>query len=334
MPVDIGKYAESYLQQWDGRATVRARRRYRLTADAVWGELYPNDLLPVLKHPAIAGRGEETRRRIAIQTACAYQEAIAGIEADIVTDLCRRLADDGAGVPLPRAVHQVALTIGTDELYHAYVAREFAADIERLSAIPALAKGDDRPPLYDAVAFIRGAAPDGLQRAAETMALCIAEHFVTEELFGVSRETASDSPFQVILREHLMDEGRHQVFFRHLMRHLWEASEEDVRTALGRLIPGFLDTFLHPGFYLKTDVRILDGLGFGNEESRQIVREAATMGHGQLPDAAKGALPSARHPLKLMKEAGILDHRPTRDLLAESGWLVRRGKHHNRRETD
>ena len=244
MPVDIGKYAESYLQQWDGRATVRARRRYRLTADAVWGELYPNDLLPVLKHPAIAGRGEETRRRIAIQTACAYQEAIAGIEADIVTDLCRRLADDGAGVPLPRAVHQVALTIGTDELYHAYVAREFAADIERLSAIPALAKGDD-----------------GLQRAAETMALCIAEHFVTEELFGVSRETASDSPFQVILREHLMDEGRHQVFFRHLMRHLWEASEEDVRTALGRLIPGFLDTFLHPGFYLKTDVRILDGLG-------------------------------------------------------------------------
>lgn len=324
--VDIGKYAESYLQEWDQRATVRTRQRYRLTADAVWKELYPLSLMPILKHPDIVARGEEARRRIAVQTACAAQDAIAGIEADVVADLCSRLASDGAGVPLPGAARQVALTIGMDELYHAFVAREFVADIERLSGIPALAVDDARPPLYAAVAFIRGAASAGLQRSAETMALCIAEHFVTEELFGVSKDTVSDSPFHFTLREHLVDEGRHQLFFRHLMRHLWEASGEDARIALGRLLPGFLDAFLNPGFQRHLDLRILEGLGFTADDSTRIATEAVTSAYGSPPDGAKGMRPPARHPLRLLKEAGILDHRPTRDRLVEGGWLVDQGK--------
>jgi hypothetical protein len=332
--VDIGKYAEGYLQEWDQRATVRARQRYRLTADAVSKELYPAVLMPLLKHPEIVALGEEARRRIAAQTACAGQEAIAGIEADVVAELCSRLASDGAGVPLPGAARQVALTIGTDELYHAYVAREFAADIERLSGVPALAGDEARPPLYAAVAFIRKAASGGLRRSAETMALCIAEHFVTEELFGVSKETVSDSPFHFTLREHLADEGRHQVFFRHLMRHLWEASDEEARTALGRLIPGFLDAFLNPGFQGHLDRRILEGLGFTGDDSTRIATEAATLAYGPPSDGDKSLLPAARHPLRLLKEAGILDHGPTRERLIGEGWLVDQGKRPVRRGID
>ena len=332
--VDIGKYAEGYLQEWDQRATVRTLQRYRLTADAVWKELYPLSLMPILKHPAIVALGEEVRRRIVVETACAGQEAIAGIEADVVAELCSRLASDGAGVPLPGAARQVALTIGTDELYHAFVAREFVADIERLNGIPALAGDDARPPLYAAVAFIRKAASGALQRSAETMALCIAEHFVTEELFGVSKDTVSDSPFHFTLREHLVDEGRHQVFFRHLMRHLWEASEEDARTALGKLIPGFLDAFLNPGFQRHLDLRILEGLGFTGDDSTRIAAEAATLAYGPPSDGAKGMLPAARHPFKLLKEAGILDHGPTRERLIEGGWLVDQGKRPVRRGID
>jgi hypothetical protein len=332
--VDIGKYAEGYLQEWDQRATVRARQRYRLTADAVLKELYPALLMPVLKHPEIVARGEEARRRIVVQTACAAQEAIAGIEADVVADLCSRLASEGAGVPLLGATRQVALTIGTDELYHAYVAREFVADIERLSGVPALAADDARPPLYAAVAFIRAAAPGELQRSAETMALCIAEHFVTEELFGVSKDTVPDSPFHFILREHLVDEGRHQVFFRHLMRHLWEASAEDARIALGELLPGFLDAFLHPGFQRHLDLRILEGLGFTGDDSIRVATEVATLAYGLPTAGAKGARPPARHPLRLLQEAGVLDHRPTCERLIESGWLVDQGKRPVRRGID
>ena len=70
--VDIGKYAEGYLQEWDQRATVRARQRYRLTADALSKELYPALLMPILKHPEVVALGEEARRRIAVQTAREY----------------------------------------------------------------------------------------------------------------------------------------------------------------------------------------------------------------------------------------------------------------------
>ncbi|CAN5898282.1 diiron oxygenase [soil metagenome] len=320
MQVDIGAYAEAYLDDWDRRATVRGQRRYRLTPDAIDKELYPESLLSILGHPAIVARGAETRRRIVVLAACAFQEAIAGIETDLVADLCSRLANEGAGVPVPGAVRQVALTIATDELYHAYVAREFATDIERLTGIPAMASDGSRPPLYAAVTFVRDTAPAGLRRSAETMALCIAEHFVTEELFGVAKDSAPDSPFHFMLREHLIDEGRHQAFFQHLMRHLWETSDDAARVGLGRLIPGFLAAFLDPEFYRRTDGHILDRLGFGLAERERIVGEtrmaAATPAAG-----GKAALPAARHPFRLMRGAGILDHRPTHTLLIESGWL-------------
>src|SRR5260370_8251971 len=56
--------------------------------------------------------------------------------------------------------------------------------------------------------------------------------------------TPKDTAFHVALREHLVDEGRHQIFFQMLMRHICQEIDEPTRLALGRLLPGFLDALI------------------------------------------------------------------------------------------
>src|SRR5260370_33156074 len=56
--------------------------------------------------------------------------------------------------------------------------------------------------------------------------------------------TPKDTAFHVALREHLVDEGRHQIFFQMLLRHICQEIDEPTRLALGRLLPGFLDALI------------------------------------------------------------------------------------------
>src|SRR6185295_8769254 len=97
-----------------------------------------------------------------------------------------RLAHGILRFALPRSARHVALTIGADEMYHSYVASEFNERLQELSGI-AFTRSNPSP-LLKALHQVRAGAPADLVNEAEIMVLCFAEHFVTEELFGLSSE--------------------------------------------------------------------------------------------------------------------------------------------------
>jgi len=322
LTTELEQYAVHYLQQWEERATVRTRQRTRLTAETTAMPMFPDVMMPALKHEALAHWSDAQRQEYSVRMACDFQHAVALLEIDPVTDLCGKLAGQGMGVALPEAVRQVALTIATDEAYHALAAREFVDDAERFMGItlPRAEGGSD--PLVNGLTYIRKTVPTELRRTAETMVLCFAENFITGELFGLSKDAASDSPFQVIVREHLVDEGRHQLFFQTLLRHLWAEIDEEVRVELGRLLPAFLDAFLfNPQYFLDSQARILSPMGFDRETSKRIILEAYTTAFGP-PPAEKHKRVMAQNSLKLIATAGIGDHPPTREQLVASGWAA------------
>jgi hypothetical protein len=322
LTTDLEQYAARYLQQWEERATVRSRPRTRLTAETAALPMFPAMMMPVLKHEALSHWSDAQRHEYSVRMACDFQLAVALLELDPVTDLCGKLAGHGMGVVLPEAARQVALTIATDEAYHALAAREFTADVERLTGIALPAEERSTDVIVKALTYVRQAAPAELLRPAETMVLCFAENFITGELFGLSKDGASDSPFQVTMREHLVDEGRHQLFFQNLMRHLWSAIDEEARVALGRLVPGFLDTFLlDPDSFIDLQARILSPMGFDHETSKRMIVEAFTAAFGP-PPAEKHQRVFARNSLKLVEIAGLPDHAPTREALVASGWIA------------
>jgi hypothetical protein len=318
---DIDTYSRRYLEQWDKRATLRTRPRYRMSAAEAVGYVYPIATQPLARHPAVSGRGREAVHELLVRTALQWQTALAIIEVDPIADLCGKLANGVVRYWLPESARQVALTIATDEMYHAYTARESNAQVTRLTGIEApLANASTT--LVQALKYVRQNAPPDLRGEAETMVLCFAENFVTEELFGFSMDGNAQNPFYVIIREHLMDEGRHQKFFRELLTHLWAGIDDDARSQLGCLLPGFFDTFLGDfDHFLEMRVELLLFLGFDRNTCCTIAEEAYAAQYGPAP-AHKGEMKFVQHCLDLVGRARMLDNAATREALIASGWVI------------
>lgn len=322
MPVDIDAYSGKYLLQWEARATVRRMPRYRLPDDMSRHDLFPANLVALLDHDAVVALGRDARREILMRTTCGFMESVASLEVDLIADLCGKLVKNGMGVPLPDSTRQVALSIATDEAYHAFVAREFLGDMKRLTGIVPLETTDEIDPIQAALAHLQRTAPPAIRAEAEAMALCFAENFVTEELFGLSRDTEPSDPFHFIIREHMMDEGRHQVFFQNLLSYLWTALDEERRTALGRLLPGFLDVLLtNPTHHLNQQIDLLGVFGFDRKRATEIIHESMNAKFGAVIPP-KYDLIFARNSMNLIETARILDHAPTRAAMIEGGWIA------------
>lgn len=322
MPVEGGfdEYCRKYLDQWEKRATVRHLPRTRLSAEAARHELFPASMQPLLAHAEVVALGPEARHRLLARAAASFMLHVAILEVDVITDLCIGLSNRGAGAAVPEAARQVALTVGTDEVYHSYVAREFLGDLEEHTGVVPGPAGDSDMRIIGALAEVRRHAPPELARAADTMVLCFAENFVTEELFGLSKEADPAGPFHIIMREHMMDEGRHQIYFQKLFRHVWDGLDEERRTALGGLVPRYLDSFLKSGSFEASQVDLLGYVGFDGETATRIAREAIAAAYGT-ERPARSKVKFMRNALHLVEVSGILGHPPTRRTLVESGWV-------------
>jgi hypothetical protein len=314
-------YAQRYLREWDKRATVRTQPRLRLPDRIMPQDIFPAGMQPIAKHPAVVALGERAVLEVLVRSLYKFLGEIANLEIDIVGQLCGELANGAFDFPLPASARQVARTIGVDEYYHAYAAREQIAELAERTGIDPGPSTRGSYALATAIASLQRDADPAFCGEAEIMALCFTENFVTEELFGLSKKAEPNTIFHVILREHLIDEGRHQVFFQMLMRHMWQHIGEPCRLALGRLLPGFLDAFLLDRESMRaSDLRILGLLGFDRERGTQIAQEAflAEYGDRQVP---KSRLFAAKRLFNLAKVAGIDAHEPTRAALVQAGWL-------------
>ena len=314
-------FAQRYLREWDKRATVRTQQRWRLPAEIDLGRLFPFEFQPIARHQAVVALGERAVHEMLVRTLFKFQGEVAHLEMAVVGELCGKLANGAFGFPLPASVRQVARTIGVDEFYHAYLAREFIAELSQRTGIDPGPLPEATYPLATALAAVRRDADPAILGEAEIMVLCFAENFVTEELFGLVKNTAKDTAFHIALREHLVDEGRHQIFFQMLMRHIWQETDERTRTALGGLLPGFLDAFILDRDSWRTfDISLLGQLGFDETRSLEIARESYVAAYGE-QQTGKSGMFATRRLFNLVKVARIDAHGPTREALVRSGWI-------------
>ena len=122
-----------------------------------------------------------------------------------------------------------------------------------------------------------------------------------------------------IIREHVTDEGRHMVFFQRLLKHIWASLDEEIRCMLGQSILGYFNKYLNldEGSTMSVYTGLLRQLGLNEQDCITVANDTITR-DGILP---KDQMPSIVNPLHLMKVSGVLEHKPTRDLLVAHGWL-------------
>jgi len=327
-------YAQKYLNDWEKKSTVRTKKRSRFSKSLLAKVDFSYSLKPYKHLPEIQALKKKQLQAFYLQSFCDVLSGVANFEVNFVTDQCGKLANQGLGIDLSDSIKQVAIAIGTDEMYHAFVARELLSDLKTLVGVtpsavhkPVAAKGSDTTSklkkegaLVAPLDFFRSAVPTKLERIAETTLLCILENAVVDDIISTAKVAHTDNPADIYFREHLHDESRHKVFFQHLLKYLWSAISEKDRVVLGRAIVGYFVTYVTPSeeqlfeFHHKT----LEPLGLPIAVSQSIARKVTE----QECKEQLHEVEFIQNPMRLMKIAGVIEHAPTHRLLIKKHLLA------------
>ena len=325
----LENFSLRYLEEWNKRASVRSKGRMQLKPEHLSKNLYLYPVKPFLSHPIVQEMGDEQLRKYSYRAAADMLELVSNFETQLVTDQCCKLANKGIGIFLPDSVKQVALTVGVDEVYHAFVANEFLIDLKNLSGISPSSVDlihilNDSPHPFNPLdiselEYFKKNLPNELQRIGETVLLCIMENSFTEELFGITKGADLSNPFEVYVREHVIDETRHMNFFRNLLKHIWTSLDEDNTNLLGGVIASYFDTFhnLNSDSFKRFSELELRKLGLDKTQAAEVYSDCTK----HWPPLSKADMPFLKSRFELLEFAGILDHKPTRRLLAKNAWV-------------
>lgn len=243
MTETLERFCSGYLENWDRRSTVRRLERFRPSREDAAGRIVPDSLLPFAGSLTRLGLSDEAASHYAGLQCYRFMEEIALVESDVVVRLCHLLANRYRGWDIPFAARQVAMTVATDESYHALVAREFMDDVRRLTGIEPHAM-PERCAVDAALAAVCDGRLDGAQDDFRIVALCLAENAIVDELVGLERGTEPNKAFDRLLKEHLLDEGRHRAFFQQVLTAHWAALDETTRARIATVLPDYLDRWL------------------------------------------------------------------------------------------
>jgi len=311
---------ESYLKQWDHHSTIRWKKRFTLDKSHLASEIFPRQLQRLLFLPEVQQLGEEKIHTLLVRSSYKWMGDIAALEAKVVSRLCSDLANNKYQFSLTQNMRKVALTIGTDEMYHAFIAREYIDQLAELTGITPLVEQEDDYPLIRIVAYLKDTVPAEHLPESEMIALCFAENFVTEELFGLVKGTEPSGCFHQIIREHMVDEGRHRVFFSHLLAHIWRSLSEETKTLWAKLLPTFLNRFLLDESSVADSYREnLLAIGCDDSDINRWLGQVMPNNYDAMPD--KSVFPHVQATLALVAESGMLDHAELKNNLSHSGWI-------------
>lgn len=305
---------DGYRARWDKKAMVRTTPLRMLPELQGDGHHYPLFRQPLCVHPAVMARGEQVVERLLLQSCYKYMEDIALTETEVVCRITTAIANGRSRYDFPRELRQVALTVVTDEAYHAYVARDYLDQLARITGTAPIDHPRDTE-LSVALETTLRRLPSELHREFEFLAVAIAENTLTREIVDLRADPRLDQAFQIALGDHLGDEAQHAGFFQLFLGLFWRQLEAERRAIVGRALPDFLRGYLGVGIQQRFDAAVLRSVGFAEQEAAQIVE-----------DTHDGFELGPRHPmlaniLRLLNAAGILEDGPTRAAFVDARLL-------------
>lgn len=327
-------FSKKYLLDWEKNSTVRTRKRSRLDKAHISLIEFPLVLKPFTKYAEIQALTPDQLHPLYLQSLSDMLYGVAQFEVNFVTDQCGKLANKDLGIELTDAIKQVAIAIGTDEMYHAFAARELLADIKALTGvIPTVLQGSSKEASTQELAraeevasnvtpldYFKNAVTPKLERIAETTLLCILENAVVDDLFEMAKNFQSMNPVAVYNKEHIHDEGRHKVFFQRLLRYIWTALSEEDRVVLGEAIGGYFKKY-HAS---SSDEKIAGDFSKQLQKlplSESVITSIAS--RAAASESAKSLHENnfIKNPMHLMSVAGVTEHEPTYALFLSLGLL-------------
>ncbi|MFF5488115.1 diiron oxygenase [Streptomyces virginiae] len=304
----------SRFERWDDLASVRRRPRRRFAAGEV--ELYfPPELYPVVRHPLVAAKGSTVVKGLLLQRLYDYLEFTTELETLAVIPVATKISRGRSGLHLPGRMMSDAYKIVTDEAWHAQFSHEFTCEIEAETRVPWSLRGSCAPSAFLLrLDEIRGRLPHDLRGVEGLLFGIVSETLISGMLSEIPRDDRLPLSVRNIIRDHAEDEGRHHVYFRSLLTHLWPALGRAEREAVGPLIPEIIYAFLEPD-YAQTACHLRD-IGLSGEQIDQAITESWPTDRVQ-----SGVAVAAAQLTRYLEEVGALRDKGTLAAFEEAGLL-------------
>ena len=267
-------FVDEYLAKWDRYASVRShpRKKFSLEGGNAPRYFFPPSKQLILLHPLVLALGEEVKQFILIQSFYKYSNDIEMTETEVVNPMATLIANDRLPISFDFKTRKIATSILTDESYHALVASDSTSQVKELSKIEPIAL-PVQTELSIAIKSIKKQMAPAYHLLFELVAVCIAENTLTKDLVFMQNDKEVNTVFQSIIKEHLLDEARHSIYFLHILKEAWRMMDDGSRFALTEIIPTFLSLYLGNTLQKKFDIKLLGSLNFTKAEAYQIVHD-------------------------------------------------------------
>lgn len=305
----------SRFDRWDELASVRRRPRRDVGWTGRSAVFFPPELHPVVLHPLVASRGEAVVSELLLQRLYDYLDFTTELESMAVIPVATSISRGRSGLTLPERMRADAYKIVTDEAWHAQFSHDFARQLATGTGSPRWHADGGEPPVFlSRLEQVRERLPHEVRGAEALLFAIVSETLISGILADIPRDTRLPRPVREVVRDHAEDEGRHHVYFRQVLRHLWPALTSGERRALGPVLPAVIQAFLEPD-YEQTASR-LRTVGLTEGEVHQVVVESWPV-QGVRQDIAGAAARLTDY----FTEAGALDEPATRAAFEQAGLL-------------
>lgn len=262
----------SKINQWEKFSSVRSRPRRIVNKEEMEGYIYPPVKQPILVHPLLQKISEEQKVFILTQTFYKYFNDIANIEKDIINVASYKINTNKYDLDFSFPERLDALSVIIDESYHAYVALDFMQQVVDFNDIKPLPLPQETE-LSVAMQELSRDLSDPQRESFELMAVCVAEHALTNDLIETGKSKEVCKLFYYVMHDHVLDEHRHSKFSEHILRRYWSSLNLKDQEILREKLLKLINLYTAPFIQMEFDKSILLALGFSALDADQVVKD-------------------------------------------------------------
>lgn len=301
----------SRFARWEERASVRRkpRRMLETSCDHLY---FPPELVPVVRHPLVLGRGPEAVRTLLIHRLYDYLHFTTELEQLAVIPITAQISRGRAGLTISEEMRVDAFKIVTDEAWHAQFSYDLMRQVERDTGVRAEVRAV--PAFAGRLDVIRASLPDAVRGAEALLFAVISETLISSILAEVPRDQRLPAAVRELVRDHAEDEGRHHAYFHDVLRHLWPALSTTAQRLVGPYLPEMIRAFLDPDYGAL--VAGMGRIGLDAAQVRQVIEDTWTEQR-----LARDAAMAAGAAVRYFTEVGALDDTRTLDAFHAAGLL-------------
>lgn len=233
-----------YQGIWEKYSTVRTCPPRVYTPDLLSSRVFSKENNVLFSHPEVLVMSGKDQNYILTQSAYWYMAAIALIESEVINKIATKIANGRYKFDFLSTVKQAAWTIVIDEAYHAYVADDCILQIAKLTGIqPVLFPKTTQ--LAEAIRLTKDKIDKEHYSLFELIAICIAENTLTQDILLNSKVEGNNAFYQRVLKDHLLDEGRHSQYFKYILNFVWQNIDNSIQLYMIDIIISFLKEYLN-----------------------------------------------------------------------------------------